>query len=129
MVIFFFVELTLTRIDFLDMVENWLLPQLNKDFRDPPARGALPNYHNSVTRHLNENLPGLWLGHGSPKAWPVRLPDPMPVVFSCGVALKIKFMFLLCQTVFRNSRSGFIKLWNSLIQLPYAKHQMSSHII
>jgi hypothetical protein len=45
---------------------------------------ALPQYHNAVTRFLNENVPGQWIGCGSPKARPHRLPDLMPMDFSYG---------------------------------------------
>jgi hypothetical protein len=35
-----------------------------------------------------------------------------------GVVLRIKFMSLHCETVFRNPKAGIVKLWMPLIQIP-----------
>jgi hypothetical protein len=48
---------------------------------------------------------------------------------SFGDALEINFMSLAFQTVFRNSKTGFIKLWDPLTQMPYAKLGMSLRIV
>jgi hypothetical protein len=75
------------------------------------------------------NCPGRWIGRGSRKAWPPRLSDQMPWTSSYEAALKIKLMSLLYQTIFRNLKTGFVKLWNPLTQIPYAKHRTSSRIV
>jgi hypothetical protein len=68
------------------------------------------------------DLPERWIGRASPKAWPPTSPDLTPMDLSYGTALKINFMSLLCQTIFRNSKTGFIDLCNPMTQIPYAKH-------
>jgi hypothetical protein len=60
------------------MIDNWLLPLLYEEFRrkiDSQQYGAPPHYHNAAARFPDENLPGRWIGRGSPKAWPPTSPD------------------------------------------------------
>jgi hypothetical protein len=61
---FFFIGATVTSDSFLDMLENWLLPQLNANYNDyilqldgsPPA----PHFHTKVRVLLNRVLPQRW---------------------------------------------------------------------
>jgi hypothetical protein len=57
---FFFVEISVSGINYLDLLKYWLLTQLNEDFGENfilQQDRMLPHYHNAVTRFLNENLP------------------------------------------------------------------------
>jgi hypothetical protein len=77
----FIMEGTVTRMTYLDMLQQWLIPQL-KD-------GAPPHYHNAVQHYLNEHLPHHWIGWPTANDlafcnWPPRSPDLTPVVFFCG---------------------------------------------
>jgi len=64
---FFFVEPTVTGINYLDMLQLWLMPQLQEDSEDFIFQkdGALPHFHFDVCAHLNANLPGHWIGRAS----------------------------------------------------------------
>jgi len=64
---FFFVETTVTSINYLDMLQLWLMPQLEEDGEDFIFQqdGALPHFHFDVRAHLNANLPGHWIGRAS----------------------------------------------------------------
>jgi hypothetical protein len=56
---FFFAEATVTGATYLDVLEQWLLPQLEEDSADFIFQqdGAPPHYHNDVRGHLNDRLP------------------------------------------------------------------------
>jgi len=41
--------------------------------------GAPPHYTWCVKEYLNESFPNRWLGCGGPVAWPLRLPDRIPL--------------------------------------------------
>lgn len=85
---FFFLEPTVTGHVFLDMLQQWLLPQLDEDSADFILQldGAPPHYHGSVRDHLNEALPQRWIGRASQEdrvliRWPPRSPDLTPCDF------------------------------------------------
>jgi len=56
---FFFEGNTVTRNSYLEMLQDWLFPQLNEDFEDFIFQqdGAPPHWHNQVRRFRNETLP------------------------------------------------------------------------
>ena len=61
---FFFAEPTVTGINYLDMLQLWLMPQLQEYSEDFILQqdGAPPHFHFDVRAHLNANLPGRWIG-------------------------------------------------------------------
>ena len=56
---FFPHENTVTGITYLDMVSEWLLPQMQQDSENFIfiQDGAPPHWHNGVRHYLDENLP------------------------------------------------------------------------
>jgi hypothetical protein len=58
---FFFVKPAVTGVNYLDMLQLWLMPQLQEDSKDFILQqdGAPPHFHFDVCTHLNANLPGL----------------------------------------------------------------------
>jgi len=56
----FFAEPTATGINYLDMLQLWLMPQLQENSKDFIFQqdGALLHFHFDVCAHLNANLPG-----------------------------------------------------------------------
>jgi len=85
---FFSAEPTVTSIKYLDMLQLWLMPQLQEDIVDFIFQqdGDPPHYHLDVRAHLNANLPGCWIGRASHNdspllPWPPRSPDPTPCDF------------------------------------------------
>jgi hypothetical protein len=85
---FSFAEPTVTGIIYLDMLQLWLMPQLQEDSEDFIFQqdGALPHFHFDIHAHLNANLPGCWIGHASDNdspllPWPQRSPDLTPCDF------------------------------------------------
>jgi len=79
---FFFAEKTVTGVAYLDMLEQWLFPQLEDDMEDFVLQqdGAPPHWHCDVRSFLNERLPGGWIGRCAEDdlallRWPPRSPD------------------------------------------------------
>ena len=80
---FFFMEDSVTGKVYLDMLENWLMPQL----ADEEALGyiyqqdgAPPHWHKEIREYLNEHLPGRGVGRAAAtdntfSTWPPRSPD------------------------------------------------------
>ena len=56
-------ELTITERTYLDMLENWLMPQMNEGSDDYVFQqdGCLAHLHNDVQDYLNTNLPQRWI--------------------------------------------------------------------
>ena len=84
---FFFVEPTVTGINYLYMLQLWLMAQLQEDSEDFifEQDGTPPHFHFHVRAHLNANLPGSWIGHASHDSpllpWPPWSPDLTPCDF------------------------------------------------
>ena len=85
---FFFVEPTVTGINYLDMLQLWLIPQLQEDSEDFVFQqdGAPPHFYCDVCAHLIANLPGRWIGCASHSdspllTWPPWSPDLTPCNF------------------------------------------------
>jgi hypothetical protein len=92
---FIFMEGTVTEMTSLDMLQQWLIPQLDDDSNDYLFQQdeAPPHYHNSVRRYLNEHLPHRWIRRATANDlefcnWPPRSPDLIPVIFFCGICVR-----------------------------------------
>lgn len=79
---FFFAERTVTGHTYLDMLTEWLMPQLEEDLPNAIFQqdGAPPHYHHHVRKHLNDTRPGCWIGRTGNQdlamlTWPPRSPD------------------------------------------------------
>jgi hypothetical protein len=63
---FLFAEPTLAVISYMDMIENYPIPQIqqdtDKDFNFQQD-GAHPHFHREVTSHLNHKI-FAWIGRG-----------------------------------------------------------------
>ena len=77
---FFFMESTVTGHSYLDMLENFAVPQIPPGFIFQQD-GAPPHFHRDVTTFLDETFPGCWVRRGGPTAWPPRSPDLTPLEF------------------------------------------------
>jgi hypothetical protein len=64
---FFFAEPTVTGIYYLNILQLWLMPQLQEDSEDFISEhdGSPPRFHFDIRAHLNANLPGRWIGRAS----------------------------------------------------------------
>jgi hypothetical protein len=73
----FFMETTITGIVYLDMLQQFLIPQLDEDDQEGRIhfQQAAPHYLEEVREYLNTRFPGLWIGRAAPIAWPPRSPD------------------------------------------------------
>lgn len=79
---FFFEGQTVNGQRYLQMLMNWLFPQLAAEgghylFQQD---GAPPHWHLAVRTYLNEHLPNRWIGRAGPNdqvlfKWPPRSPD------------------------------------------------------
>jgi hypothetical protein len=84
----FFVEKTVTDNVYMNMLEQFVLPQLqelkpNIVFQQDEA----PPHLSLLVRHfLNRCLPGCWIGRDGPTAWPPRSPDLTHLDFLWGYA-------------------------------------------
>jgi hypothetical protein len=79
---FFFTEAAVTGDSFLEMLENWFLPQLNTNYDDYILQldGALPQFLTNVLVLLNRVFQQSWIGHAANGDntllhWPHRSPD------------------------------------------------------
>jgi len=85
---FFFMEMTITGIVYLDMLQEFLIPQSNEDDQEGSIHfqqeGAPPHYLGEVREYLNNRFPGRWIGRAAPIAWPQRSPDFIPLDFIYG---------------------------------------------
>jgi hypothetical protein len=84
---FFFMETTITGIVYLDMLRQFLIPQLDEHDQKGPIHfqqdSAPPRYLEEMRDYLNTRFPGWWTDRAAPIAWPPRSPDlPPPPGFS-----------------------------------------------
>ena len=56
-------EHTITGRTYLDMLDNWLMPQMNEDSDDYVFQqdGCPAHFNNDVRDYLNTNLPQRWI--------------------------------------------------------------------
>ena len=84
---FFFAEGTITGMTYLDMLQPWLMPQLqNIQTFIFQQDGSPIHFHCEVRQYLNTVLPGRWMGRVSGNdqplmLWPPRSPDITPCEF------------------------------------------------
>jgi len=82
---FFFMETTITGIVYLDMLQEFLIPQLDEDDQEGRIHfqqdGAPPHYLGEVREYLNTRFPGRGIGRAAPIAWPPRSLDLTPLDF------------------------------------------------
>lgn len=80
---FFFQEDTVTGNIYLDMLENFAVPQIAA--MQPTIifqqDGAPPHWSLEVRKFLNDTFPHRWIGRGGPIPWPPRSPDITPLDF------------------------------------------------
>jgi hypothetical protein len=84
---FFFAERTVTAITYLDILENYAIPQLQQAEEEWGHElrfqqdGAPPHWGLIVRECLDRVFPGRWIGRGGPVSWPPRSPDLTPPDF------------------------------------------------
>ncbi|GBO33616.1 hypothetical protein AVEN_64562-1 [Araneus ventricosus] len=85
---FFFSERSVTSNVYLDMLEVWLMPQLDSDSTDYIFQqdGAPPHWNMEVRTFLKQHLPKCWIGQSGDAddvfcSWPLRSPDLTPCDF------------------------------------------------
>jgi hypothetical protein len=80
---FFFAEQSITGSIYLDMLENFAMPQLEELGNEIMFQqdGAPPHWSLIVRHFLTETMPGRWIGRGGPIPWPPRSPDITPLDF------------------------------------------------
>ena len=79
---YFFEEPTVTGANYLEMLQTYAIPQLN---RIPhlvfQQDGAAPHWSRAVRAYLDDAFPDNWIGRGGPTAWLARSPDFTPCDF------------------------------------------------
>ncbi|PNF28847.1 hypothetical protein B7P43_G04418 [Cryptotermes secundus] len=80
---FFFAEKTAISVIYLDMLQNFVYPQIETlqseiIFQED---GAPPHWSTIIREALDKHFPGRWIGRGSPISWPPRSPDITPLDF------------------------------------------------
>jgi len=84
---FFFSESTITGVVYLDLLEQYVFPQIETFEQESVSRvismqdGAPPHFSCFVTDVLNERSPDAWIGRGGPIPWPPRSLDLSPLGF------------------------------------------------
>ncbi|KFM65919.1 hypothetical protein X975_00306, partial [Stegodyphus mimosarum] len=72
---FFFTEKTVSSVVYLDMLENFVFPQLEE--LQPHVflqqDGAPPYWGIIVHSSLNDHFTGRWIGRGGPIPWPPQI--------------------------------------------------------
>jgi hypothetical protein len=78
-------ETTITGIVYLDMLQQFLITQLDEDDQEVRIHfqqdGAPPHYLGEVREYLSTRFPGRWIGRAAQIAWPPRSPDLTPLDF------------------------------------------------
>jgi hypothetical protein len=82
--LFFFMETIITGIVCLDILQQFLIPQLDEEQEGRihfQQEGAPPHYIKKVREYVNTRFPDRWIGRAAPIAWPPRSPDLTPLDF------------------------------------------------
>ncbi|KFM62835.1 hypothetical protein X975_24013, partial [Stegodyphus mimosarum] len=81
--LFVFTEKTVLSVVYLDMLENFVFPQLEElqPHVSLQQDGATPHWGTIVRSSLNGHFTGRWIGRGGPIPWPPRSPDITPLGF------------------------------------------------
>ena len=65
-------ETNITGIVYLDMLQEFLIPQLDEDDQEGRIHfqqdGATPHYLGEVREYLNTRFPGRWIGRAAPRS-------------------------------------------------------------
>jgi hypothetical protein len=99
---FFFAEGTINGMTYLDMLQLWLMPQLQSIPTFISQQDGSPaHFHCEVRQYLNTLLPGCWIGRASGNdqpllLWPPRSPDITPCVFFFGDVSKTGYSSQHC---------------------------------
>ena len=95
---FFFMERTITGNIYLDMLEQYVFPQLDQIEEENNVQllfqqdGAPPHFSLQVRARLNDKFPDRWIGRAAPIPWPPRSPDLTPLyVFVWGYVNNIVY--------------------------------------
>lgn len=90
----FFFDTTVTGDSYLEMLNEFLLPNLNEHPRFGSLMfmqdGAPPHFARKVREWLDEHFPDRWIGRRGPIEWPPRSPDLTPCDFFLWGFLKAK---------------------------------------
>jgi hypothetical protein len=82
---FFFMETTITGILYLDMLQQFHIPQLDEDDQEGCIHfrqdGSPPHYFEEVCKYLNTRFPGQWIGRAVPISWASHSSDLTPLNF------------------------------------------------
>jgi hypothetical protein len=82
---FFFMKMTITSIVYLDILQQFLISQLDEDDQEGRIHfqqdGAPPHYPEEVHECLYTRFPGRWIGRVALIAWPPHSPDLTPLDF------------------------------------------------
>jgi hypothetical protein len=92
-------ETTITGIVYLDMLQQFLVPQSDEDDEGRihfQQDSAPPHYLGEVREYFSTHFPGRWINRAAPIAWPSRSPDLTLLDFSYGDSLKIECSCHLC---------------------------------
>ena len=85
---FFFEEETVRAVNYLDMIEQYVVPQLQQDrILDTiiyQQDGAPPHWAIIVRKQLNHIFNDRWCGRDGPIPWPPNIPDLTPPDFLYG---------------------------------------------
>jgi hypothetical protein len=80
---FIFMETTITGIVYLDMLQQFLIPQLDEDDKEGRIHfrqdGVPPHYLEQVREYLSTSFPGRWIGRAAPISWLPRSSDLTPL--------------------------------------------------
>jgi hypothetical protein len=79
---FFFTATIIMGHVYLDMLEHFVIVQLDVNRMIWEQDGAHPHYHRDVTWYLNHTFQGRWIGYVGYILWPHRSPDLTPMDFS-----------------------------------------------
>ena len=81
----FFIEVTLTGAKYLDLLQNEIIPEINRLFPNMNVYfqqdGAPPHYQRDVRQYLDTTFPQRWIGRRGAIKWPARSPDLSPLDF------------------------------------------------
>jgi hypothetical protein len=84
---FYFMETTITGIVYLDILQQFLIPQLDKDDQEGrilfQQEGTPPHFLGEVheLRYSCTRFSGWWIGRAAPIVWPPRSQDLTPLDF------------------------------------------------
>ena len=92
---FLFTKSRVTGTSCLDMLQEWLMPQVEDDSDDfvHQQDGTVPHYHHLIRISLNLQLPQCWIGQTTTedqvlRPWPPRSPYPTPCDYFYGDILR-----------------------------------------